>query len=90
MLSLLSTYKQQKNAGNKKQLEEYDGYVKPYNELFWVMAHTGIPFNLEYHGVHHGSGRATDFVLQHPLVEAGDETPDQYKCTCSNSPSLPK
>lgn len=87
-MTVIANFDQQKTQGKAKQLETYTGFHKPYNDLFWALAHAGIPFNQERQGVAQGTGGSQDFVVEHPIVLAGGNEKTQYERELRPPPSL--
>ena len=77
-------YAREVQQGNPppKQLEQVDGFVSPYNHMFWLLAHATFPFNFAKQGV--AQDKIKDFkslAVAHPLCLAdGDQDLVQYSC----------
>jgi hypothetical protein len=78
-LAAARLWREQKAKGSGEALESIKGFARPYNDVWWALAHQGIPFNCERQGVAQGAGVLSDFVIQHPLVLAENMQITQYK-----------
>ena len=62
------------------KLQDVEGFISPYNDLFWALAHYGLPFNFcQANVAQHGATKCDDFVVKHPVFIADGKDLDHYE-----------
>ena len=73
------------STGQQQDLQKMDGFHPPYNNLFWAISHSSVPFSFVKNSVPFGKAKyPADFVVMHPIALAEGKQLEHYEGGCVN------